>query len=53
MAIQMPPIRAKGLSGLRSLLLAREKAVMDALKKLIPLIEDAMQVSSYISQQLR
>ena len=43
LASPMPPIRAKGLSGLRSLLLARESAVMGALKKLVPLIEEAMQ----------
>lgn len=43
LASPMPPIRAKGLSGLRSLLLARESAVMGALKQLVPLIEEAMQ----------
>ena len=43
LASPMPPIRAKGLSGLRSLLLARESALMGALKELIPLIEEAMQ----------
>eukprot|EP01043_Picozoa_sp_COSAG02_P073416 COSAG02_NODE_14257_length_1292_cov_1.746857_1_plen_30_part_10 len=30
----MPPIRAKGLSGLRSLLLARQSALMGSLKEL-------------------
>ncbi len=43
LASPMPPIRAKGLSGLRSLLLARQSAVMGALKELVPLIEEAMQ----------
>jgi hypothetical protein len=50
LASPVPPLRAKGLSELRSLLLAREPTVMSALKELVPLIEEAMadQVSTNI-----